>query len=236
MKKPASLNTFIMLSTSIILSSCGGGNSKINSGFGLDAQLVDERPLTTAERNIATRICYAYQSKSANFRTASYLGGRFVFTAAKTDCANNISTSQITTTMNYDRTNNLAYIPSTLIDPNTKFFGKVQTDSSGYLSQLCPSILTNQAVSNTILQQNFKVQISFIRENLDGFILNYFSQQGQGTNTYKIVTAEKFKVRTLIDFTNGQILGMDEYYSTQQACNSFDKNKFSNFEQSFTSR
>ncbi len=233
MRRPASFKTFITLSTSIILSSCGGGNSKLGntSSFNVSAILAEERPLSVDERNIATRICYAYQSKSKNFRGANFLGSRFIFLAKKTDCGNNVTSYQVTTTMNYDQNNGLSYFPT---NTSNQFFGKVETDTSGYLAQLCPSILTNQPVSNTTTQQNFKIQISFIREQLDGFVLNYFVQQPD--LTYKISNAEKFKVRTQIDYTNGQVLGMDEYYSSQQLCSSLDRNKFSNYEQSFTSR
>lgn len=204
--------------------------------FSVDAIISEEHPISTDERNVATRICYAYQSKSKNFRGSDFLGSRFIFSAKQTDCQNNVVNYQVITAMKYDLHNNLAYIPaSSFSSTDSQFVKKVQTDTNGYLAQLCTKIQNNETISNTTTQQNVKVQITFIREGLDGFILQYFNKQAN--NTYKIDSAEKFKVRTQMDYTNGQILGMDEYYSTQKICGSvYDKNKYSNFEQTFTSR
>jgi hypothetical protein len=234
-----SFTTFSSISLmlfSIILSSCGGGNSSVKiAGFSTQTLMSDEHFISTEERNVATRICYAYQSKSKNFRTSTFLGGHFLFSGKTVDCQNTTSNYQVNALLNYDANNELAFIPQGPFDPNLKFIKKVQTDTSGYLSLLCAKILNNEPISNTTTQTGIKVQISFIREGLDGFLLQYFVQQPD--TTYKIETAEKYKVRTQIDFVNGQILGMDESYSTQKVCgNQFDKNKFSTFDQSFISR
>lgn len=238
MKKGASLNLFLILSTSIILSSCGGGNSKPKLSFSVDNQLLEEAPLTTTERNIATRICYAYQTKSQNFRTPEFLGGRFVFSTKKTDCQGLVNSVGVTTAMNYDALNELSYIVPAPIDPNFLFNKKVQTDTSGYLAQLCPKILTNQTVSNTTTIQNVKAQISFFSDetdNMDGFFIQYFNLQPD--NSFKIDSAERFKVpASEASVASGNIKGMDHFYSTQKRCSAIDKNKFSDFEQTFISR
>lgn len=194
--------------------------------------------LSTTEINIATRICYAYQNKSQKFRTSEFYATPFQFSAKVTDCQNVVNQYDIPTIMRYDNNNNLAYIPANGFDPSLRFNRKVQTDTSGYLAQLCPKILSNQPVSNTTTQQNVKVQITFIKEEtngflLDGYFLQYFNKQTDGT--YLIDSAEKFKVPT--DGSSGPgIRGMDRFYSTQKVCASkFDKNKFLNFEQT-TSR
>lgn len=235
MKKLASFNLLLILSTSTILSSCGGGNAKAKAIFSVDAIVEKERPLTAAEVNVASRICYAYLSKSQNFRTPEFLAGRFVFTTKKTDCQNVSSTQGITTVMNYDSQNNLTYNVASVFDPNLQFNKKVQTDTSGYLEQLCPKILTNQPVSNTTTQANIIIQISFFSDEMDGFFIQYFNKQLD--NSYKIDSAEKFRVPTSeTDITSGRIRGMDQFYSTQKICSKFDKNRFSDFEQNFTSR
>lgn len=233
MKKSIGLKTFIFTFT-IILSSCGGRNSSVVNSFNTTALLTEERILTSEERNIATRICYAYQSKSKNFRDSTYLGTHFLFSIKNTDCQNTVTTRKVDAVMNYDSSNQLSYTPTgAAIEPGF-FYKTVMTDTSGYLSQLCGKIITNQPINNTVTESSTKVQISFFREGLDGFYIQYFLKQPD--STYKITSAEKFKVRSQIDYTNGQILGMDEYYSTQKLCASnLDKNKYSDLEQVFIS-
>ncbi len=229
--------TFIAFTSAIILSGCGGGKSSVETTFSSTAALNTEGPISTGERNVATRICYAYQSKSKNFRGSDFLGTNFTFSAKKIDCQNTTKTYQINATLKYDDNNNLIYQTPSTIDPNLKFVKKVQTDSSGYLSQLCTKIQNNEVINNTItdVTTGTKVQITFIREGLDGFFLQYFKKQTD--NSYKIDSAEKLKVRTQIDYKNGQILGMDESYSNQKICNSqFDVNKYSDYTQTFISR
>lgn len=216
----------------MIISSCGGGNSESKKNFSLDALLSEVRPLNNDERNIATRICYAYKSKSKNFRSSGFIGTSFIFDGKKTDCQNTTTTYQINSTLKYDDNNELMYAPPGNFDPNLRFNKKVQTDTSGYLSQVCFKILSNEAISNTIDSSGVKVQISFFREDLDGFFLQYFNRQAD--NTYKIDSAEKLKVRSQIDLSTGKILGMDESYESQKICDrQLDKNPFSVFLQTF---
>lgn len=226
--------TFIIFSFFLAtITSCGGGNNKLQTTFSVNAILSEERPLTTDERNIATRICYAYQSKSKNFRTNGYLGKSFKFSGKKTDCQNNTINYNITATLGYDNYNNLIYSPPAMMDPSYRFYQKVQTDTSGYLAQVCTKILSNAEISNTTTSNGTKTQITFTRDGMDGFLLMYFVRQSDGI--YKVDSGEKFQVRTQINFTTGQILGMDEFYSTQKVCSSYDKIKNSNFEQQFIS-
>lgn len=229
MKKPASLFTsLIILSSSLSLSSCGGGNSKGKASLGM----VEEQSILANEKNIAVRICYAYQSKSQKFRSMDFYGGKFVFEAKNTDCQNMVTTSNILTNMKNDTQNALSYIPAYAFDSTLAFNKKVQTDSSGYLAQVCSKILTNQPVNNTISQENIKIQISFFTEDLDGFMLQYFNKQSD--NSYVFDSAEKFKIPTS---QNAPIRGMDQYYSLTRVCpNSLDKNRNSIYEQNFISR
>ncbi|MBP9681792.1 MAG: hypothetical protein KBD76_10340 [Bacteriovorax sp.] len=235
MKKPLSYTTFILLSSSIILSACGGGNSVSKISLSTSALMSEVRPLSNEERIIATRICYGYQSKSKNFRGADFLGGKFHFSTKYVDCSNQTSLNQVTAIMEYSTDSVLVYNPVGAISASLPFFKKVQTDTTGYLSQLCSKIKENELISNTLEQENVRVQISFIREGLDGLTLQYFIKQIDGS--YKIDSVEKFKVRTLIDYNNGQVLGMDEFYSTEKRCDETgSKNKASLYEQSFIGR
>lgn len=234
MNKPTRLHSIILTTFLAGLYGCGGGNSKVQTAFSVNAQLAEERPLNQNEISVATRICYAFQSKSINFRTSNYLNKSFTFAASKTDCQNTKTNYSVSALLRYDNSNNLIYAPNPQLDPYFPFYGKVQTDTSGYLSQLCTKIKSNNtsAISNTTTTNGVKVQISFTREDLDSFMLMYYVQQSNGT--YKADSAEKFKIRTQFDYTTGQVLGMDEYYSKQQVCSSYDKVPSSNFEQRFS--
>ncbi len=231
MKKQTCL---IFISLTSLLASCGGGNSKPPTSFSTNAILAEERPLTEDERKIATRICYAYQSKSNNFRSGGYINQNFNFSSVKSDCQNAEIKYNVTAILRYDSNNNLVFSPPAILDQNLRFYPKIQTDTNGYLSQLCTKIKNNESISNTTAQGSSKVQISFNSDGLDYFLLMYFNRQSDGT--YKVDSAEQFKVRTQINFTTGKILGMDEVYSTQKVCSTYDKAKNSNFTQTFISR
>ena len=215
------------------MSSCGVNKKQISTAFNVNAQLAKEQMIDQEERNIATRICYAYQSKSKNFRSLPYFGSQFYFQTVDTDCAGTVNSKNLASTLTYDESNSLIF--SLLYGANEpKFMKKVQTDTSGFLVQVCDKIATNQEISNTLTVGDTKVQITFFRESLDGFFIQYFAKQANGS--YRIVSADKYSVRTQTDFKNGMILGMDETYSNQKICtNVSDKNQFSNFEQIFKS-
>ena len=63
---------FILLLTTMILSSCGGGNSVLQKKFSIGALVAEEHAIDNNERNIATRICYAYQSNLITFELLNF--------------------------------------------------------------------------------------------------------------------------------------------------------------------
>ena len=228
------MSALFILSFATSMSSCGVSNKQVSTVFKIDAQMVKEEAIGQEERNIATRICYAYQSKSKNFRSLPYLGSQFNFQTTETDCGAKVVTKSLSAVLTYDELNNLVYsLQFSTVEP--KFMKKVQTDTAGFLVQICDKIATNLEIKNTVTVGDTKVQIAFFRESLDGFFVQYFAKQNDGS--YKIVSADKFSIRTQTDFKNGLILGMDEYYSTQKICtNASDKKQFSNYEQVFKPR
>ena len=228
------IHPFILLLTTMILSSCGGGNNVLQKKFSVNALVTEEHSIYNSERNIATRICYAYQSKSNNFRTSEFLGSIFNFSATNTDCQGGIIHYQIKTNLKYESLTDLTYVPQVNIDNDVSFNKKVQTDRSGYLSVICAKIVKNEPISNTLDQGGVKVQISFFHDGLDTFELKYFTLQAD--NSYKIDSAETFKVRSAFDFTTGNILGMDESYKVERICNTNIDSKISQFEQTFEGR
>lgn len=215
----------IFLSLLATLNSCGGGVKSSKKSFSGLMQLSEEAELTLDERTIATRICYAYQSKASAFRTTDYLGGQFSFAMTSTDCSGSTNTYNINSLLKYNYDNILEYQPT----PDTsKFFNRgVQTNTAGYLTQLCDKVKTNQKINNTFMQGELKVQIDFLRDNaLDGFRLRYFIKDSNGI--YKGDSLETFMVRT-----SGQILGMDEHFTRQKLCPN-TTNKNSEMKQIFT--
>jgi hypothetical protein len=223
-----------ILSLTALLSSCGVSNKQVSTSFNINAQLAKEQVIDQDERNIATRICYAYQSKSKNFRSLPYLGSQFNFKTTETDCGGTVTSKNLSAVLSYDDSNNLIFLLQ-FGTSEPKFMKKVQTDTSGFLVQICDKIATNQAINNTVTIGDTKVQIAFFREALDGYFIQYFSKQSNGN--FRIVSADKYSIRTQTDFKNGMILGMDEVYSNQKICtNSNNKYQFSNFEQTYKPR
>jgi hypothetical protein len=225
---------FILLLTTMILSSCGGGNSVLQKKFSIGALVAEEHAIDNNERNIATRICYAYQSKSNNFRTSEFLGSSFNFSATNTDCQGSINHYQIKTNLQYETLTDLIYAPQVNLENGVSFNKKAQTDRSGYLSVICAKIVKNESISNTLDQAGVKVQISFFHDGLDSYELKYFTLQSN--NSYKVDSAETFKVRSAFDFTAGNILGMDESYKIERVCNTSKDSNISKFEQTFNGR
>jgi hypothetical protein len=212
----------------LALSACGDGNSGPKKSA-IDALIAEERNLVEEERTIATRICYAYQSKNTSFRTQTYLGRNFEFNITTKSCENAKETYSINAVLQIEAGLRLAYMPPVT---NTRAFEKqVQTNSAGYLSQLCSKIQTNQPISNTVDIDGYKVQIQFFKDKLDGFIFRYFKLTGDAG--YKIERAETFKVRTQFNSTSAQILGMDESFSRESICLTNVKN-YSSFTQNFS--
>lgn len=228
-KKHTLIHSFALLTiSSIALSACGPlnrGREPASVGYSTTESLTTQRELTDEERTIATRICYAYQSKSNNFRTAPYLGGVFSFEVKLRDCSDKLSKYEMPSKLIDNGDNSLSYKP---LKPQ-EFYSKVQTNRHGYLTQLCGKIQTNQVVTNTTETLQSTVQISFAKNDIDSFTIKYFSPNSQGKVLVK--SAETFSVRTQFNLTAGKILGMDEGYAIYSTCP--DTVKYSELTQNF---
>jgi hypothetical protein len=230
MKRISRFDHFFLILPALLISSCGPQrNTKVSSVFSISAIMSTTRDLTTAERAVAARICYAYQSKYTNFRTQTYYGATFNFNIDSRDCENvraNYSISAIlTTSPTY-----LANYPKPLIysTNSTKSFNSaVQTAQAGFLSQLCNKIQNNLPISNTATDSGNTIQVSFTATDIDSYTLQYFTPVN---NVMKIQFAETFKVRTQFSIGTNQILGMDEIYSKQKVCEKYP-DRFSDFNQ-----
>lgn len=216
---------YLLISTTFLLplAGCGGAGSKDVTGYSINAQMSVVQDIPPEERAIATRICYAYQSKSSGFRGQAYNAGSFVYKIESKNCVDAHAAYTVNAVLK-------ASTSSLVMEPDTdKPFQKVvQTDTSGYLTQLCAKIKNNKAISNTVTETSTKIQITFFKDTLDSYTLRYFTPTGTN-GAMKIASAETVKVRT--DSSNG-ILGMDEKYTIQQTCGTSDKS--SEFNQMFT--
>jgi hypothetical protein len=217
--------SYLLLSTTsmLALAGCGGAGSKDPTGYSISAQLSVVQDLSPEERAIATRICYAYQSKSSGFRGQSYNAGSFIYKIESKNCVDAQADYTVNAVLK-------ATTSSMVMEPDTdKPFQKVvQTDTAGYLSQLCAKIKNNKVISNTVTETSTKIQIKFFKDTFDSYTLRYFNPTGTN-GELKITSAETLKVRT--DSGTG-ILGMDEKYTIQQTCGTSDK--FSEFNQTFS--
>jgi hypothetical protein len=225
MKRISQFDYFFLISASLLLASgCGKQDTYVPAGFSTSAVLSATRDLTTAERTIATRICYAYQSKNTAFRTQTYYGNTFNFSVNYKDCSNAISKVIIPGVLTTSTADSAGLMFAA--DTALPFNKTVQLAKSGFLSQLCTKIQNNQAISNTVVDSGVTVQIAFVAQDMDSYVLQYFN------SSKKIDSAETFRVRTQFNMTAGQILGMDESYTQQKVC-SGNTEKFSDYSQSF---
>lgn len=231
MKRISRFDHFFLLSTLLLLVGGCGANNHVqmpSTSFSTSAIMTATRDLTNPERTIATRICYAYQSKNTRLKTQTYYEGTFNFNMSYKNCAtpstlSNYTVSGILTTSLSD--------PKALVyntDTTMPFNKSVQTAQSGFLSQLCSKIQNNLPISNTATENQVTVQVAFNATDFDSYTLQYF-----GTTDKKIQSAETFRVRTQFNISANQILGMDEIYSKQQICSN-DSTKFSELTQTYS--
>lgn len=211
--------------------SCTGGNKQKSS----DQELVINQEmqavanLDSDQKNIATRICYAYQSKASNFYSSDYLNKNFKFNFKNKVC--NSKTTDI-------YTDNLKIILSGATGfsfqatTSKKLYSAIQIDSAGYLSKLCNKVFMNQPISNTTNVDSSLVQIQFLNQANspnDSYLLTYYKRSSNGK--YLSYMSEKFDVRTQRNYKSGDILGLDEIYSEQVLCS--DNASTSSFTQQF---
>ena len=88
MNTPAkSVKHFIIL---ILLASCGqASKTNVDTVYSSTEALTSTEDIDINQRNIATRICYAYESKGNKFNSSDYLGGSFSFNVENNGCTEN---------------------------------------------------------------------------------------------------------------------------------------------------
>lgn len=223
----------ILLAIFIFTNGCGTNNSPIEvPGFSAGAAMKAVQDISTNERNIAASICLAFKSKAAFFKTTEYLGTRFVFETKQKTCGVQGAASTVNSTLALNEIDSTFHYNASNA---TSFNDFVQTNTSGYLSQVCTKIDNNQAISNTTTINGIVVQIIFFKDALEGYTVQYFTKLADGTT--QMTSAETFKFRTTFTYSEAakNIMGMDEYYSKETVC-STDPVKTTIVEQTFTGR
>lgn len=226
---------FLILSASIVLVTGCGARKDGNNGamaYSTTAEMVQVQDIASTERDIATRICYAYRSKATNFRTPTYTNNFYDFSMSTKDCDEKRNNTSLIATIKPSSTNavSLLFIPT--VKTTAQFYDKIQTTESGFLSQVCEKIQSNQPISNTVAVEDSttSVQLRFFKDDLDSYTLSYFTKSKDGK--MKISSAETFKVRTQFNLSSTQILGMDEMFLRQTTC--ADPTKYTDFIQRFS--
>lgn len=219
----------ILLASIIFINGCGLKVNETSSPiFSANSALKEVKDISAAERSIAASICLAYKSKSASFKTSDYLGTLFKFRNDKYACGIMESSNTTPTVLTMSSSGIFS-----LVGGNTDFNGFIQTNTSGYLSQVCSKIDSGAAISNTTTINGVTVQIIFFKDGLEGYSIQYFTKLTNGT--YQMTSAETYKTRTQLTYTFGKIMGMDEYYSQTTICN-LDPKKNNLYEQTFIGR
>ena len=219
----------LLLSIIIFINGCGNSISKnVAPVFTTNTAIKVLQDISGSERNIAANICLALKSKSENYKTSDLLGSKFSFEIKQNQCGIMSEINTVNTILGIKKTDNTFHYNAS--SPFTNDFA--QTDTQGYLSQICNKINNNLAISNTTTLNGMTVQITFFKDTLEGYTVQYFNTGSNGIS--KLISAETFRIRTQITYTKGNILGMDEYYKKETICPT-DSTKISEEEQTFIS-
>jgi hypothetical protein len=220
---------FLTFTIFFTLSGCGIQNSGLNNNslsYSTSQSLVPSEMITGDEKAIATRICYAYQSKALNFKNPSFNDKKnFLFNVTDKSC-NNVFKSENVSAGIVLQNGQLKYIHNSSL----KLLETVQTNETGFISKLCAKVQSNLDVSNTSVENGVTVQVKFYKDTMDNYKISYFAPNSK--NQMSIISADVFKVRTQFNITAGQILGMDESYNRFVTCSN-DPSKFSELSQVF---
>lgn len=221
----------------VTLVNCGGSaDFKPKTASDGNISALEPALLSAPQRAIATRICYAYQSKGTAFRTTAFLGRSFKFDLTQRDCSNQTGSYSLLPVLRYNENNVLEFTPQQQTNETPRpIIGIVQTDVNGFLSQLCTKIKNNAPINNTNVTNDMRVQVEFARSDMDSYTLRFFTPVG---DKFRLDGVDTFKVRTQFNLTAGQILGMDEQITRQKACPGLVANGqqvFSQLEQKFDS-
>ena len=221
---------FLTIPSLLILFGCGGVIGIDPAHYYTSEQMSFIQNISDRERTIATRICYAYQSKSSSFRGKNYNTGTFIHNISSKSCEDTRTNYTVNSIFKSSNTSNASM---TLVpDTDKPFITTIQTDQLGYLTQLCEKIKSNRPISNTATEVTTKIQISFSKDTHDSYTIKYFLPV-PSSNLMKIESMETFKVITKANAEKGEIQGMDESYSLFKTCETSDK--YSEFVQKFSS-
>ena len=117
---------FLAIPSFLILSGCGGVIGIDPARYYTSEQMSLIQNISDRQRAIATRICYAYQSKSSSFRGKNYNDGTFIHDITSKSCEDtrtNYTVKSIFKSLNTSNTT-MTLVP----DTNKAFIATIQTD------------------------------------------------------------------------------------------------------------
>jgi len=179
---------------------------------------IENDTLNGEERNIALRICYAYESKSHHLVYEDLSDRSFEFLIEKQNCQGEVE--QKTERFTIKKGSDAYYLQAKQMPANPQLieqaFTLIQTNERGVLAKVCDKIKTNQKISNKIITSDGEIHLAFFKHNLDAYKITQFSKNNRGilVNTLQ----NEYYVRTEINYKKEKIMGMDEEIVQEKSC------------------
>jgi hypothetical protein len=193
-----------LLSISMTLVSCGFDEKKkeenpLDEVAGI--QDVPERIYNNTELSIGRRICRNINAKTAFYNDIINTNKRLHFTGEVQNCGSTTINSLGEFTLGLEYSNQSFLYTST----RSNFFRDTITDVSGNMEDMCKSLAASDSVSNTLLDGNGTVAITFIIEG------GYDQVQFVSKRAGKIVSKEAAFIYTQAPVqTSTRYLGLEK--------------------------
>ncbi len=223
----------LAITASIMLGSCGYDKtyeSREESLYFSQEALAGGVPLTDYQMAVALRVCYAFRSKRSKF-TAEMLGQSFNFNYLARDCSSNETTQTFSATLSQQDSSSPLKYSSTFTG---NYFRDVQTDTSGYLADLCSDILAGETplnaseVENELFEYGFRSSVT----NGDEVTIQIGSVQSSGATTPRVTQKLVFQVLTNAT-SSGNYQGMITDAKRYLSCGT-DNTNVKLYQQTFT--
>ena len=186
---------YLILLVLFIFLGCGhqkGGDTLLPS---LGQNLVQKNEYSPTDLYVATKICYAFMSKRSSF-FSNYLNAefRFVLKRKNTNCQYSEKNEELVTYLRGAGVSEPMFFDAVKIPSGFEKY--VQTDSDGYLTDICQRIFDGDELpSPTEISDSSASQIEFI--NNGGTMLSFFVKEYQRQTEggdYSLVSYDFLKV------------------------------------------
>ena len=154
------LKVAALSSTLFQFASCGLDQTYVEDDESLifsSSALSGGTPLDDGELAVALRICYAFRTKRSKF-LAEMLGTSFTYSFNTVDCADAEASDSFTATLTQESSDYPIVLES---DFTGNYMSEVQTDTTGFLSDLCSDVLAGETPLNISEVDNSLYEYSF---------------------------------------------------------------------------